>query len=100
MSSRSTGTPPRITLNFASYASDRGPGPNAAGMNPRIQDFLREYRDNGNWGVTLGVIPIDFVGNTGDGQQSLENLIIEHQAHQAPDTWYSGIPDWLKNAST
>lgn len=45
------------------------------------------------------MIPIDFIGNTGDGQQSLENLIIEHQAHQDPACSYAGTPGWLKKAS-
>ncbi|HEX6039212.1 phosphatidylinositol-specific phospholipase C domain-containing protein [Longimicrobium sp.] len=87
-----------ITLNFASYAGDSGPGGNAAGMNVRLQNYLRNYRQNGNWGVALGVIPIDFTGNTGDGNESLENLIIEHQAHQDPNTSYSGLPGWLLRA--
>jgi 1-phosphatidylinositol phosphodiesterase len=85
-----------ITLNFASYASDEGPGPNAAGMNPRLQTFLRNYRPNNHWATVLGIIPIDFTGNTGDGGDSLENLIIEHQLHQNPQATYAGLPVWLE----
>jgi 1-phosphatidylinositol phosphodiesterase len=48
----------------------------------------------------MGVIPIDFMGNTGDDGHSLENLIIEHQAHPLPNTTYQGIPQWLLKAST
>jgi 1-phosphatidylinositol phosphodiesterase len=88
-----------ITLNFASYASDRGPGPNAQGMNERLQGFLKNYRPNGIWGVALGVIPIDFIGNTGDGGDSFENLIIEHQMCQDPTISYGGIAPWLLEAS-
>jgi 1-phosphatidylinositol phosphodiesterase len=88
-----------LTLNFASYASDSGPGPNAQGMNERLQGFLKNYRPDNKWGTALGIIPMDFIGNTGDGVGSLENLIIEHQLHQEPNTSYVGIPEWLITAS-
>jgi len=87
----------RITLNFASYSSIRGPGLNAEDMNHRLQGFLQGTAPNGKWGA-LGVIPIDFVGNTGDSGASLENLIIEHQPHQV-DATYCGVASWLAKAS-
>jgi 1-phosphatidylinositol phosphodiesterase len=87
-----------ITLNFASYASDSGPGPNAAGMNPMLQNFLQTYNPQ-SWAINLGVIPIDFVGNTGDSGKSLENLIIERQTKQKPGSSYGGIAPWLLTES-
>lgn len=89
----------KLTLNFASYTGDSGIGPNADGMNKRLQGFLRNFGTDGNWGAALGIIPLDFIGNTGDTGSSLENLIIEHQLHQAADTTYNGIPLWLTNIS-
>ena len=88
-----------LTLNFASYASDSGPGPNAQGMNERLQEFLKNYLPGNKWGTALGIIPIDFIGNTGDGGSSLENLVIEHQLHQDTNTSYSGFAPWLIKAS-
>jgi hypothetical protein len=87
-----------ITLNFASYASDSGPGPNAGGMNPMLQSFLQTYNPE-SWAINLGVIPIDFVGNTGDSGKSLENLIIERQVKQKPGSSYGGIAPWLLTES-
>lgn len=88
-----------LTLNFASYASDLGPGPNAQGMNERLQKFLENFRPGNQWGTALGIIPMDFIGNTGDTGNSLENLIIEHQLYQDPNTSYAGIAQWLIKAS-
>lgn len=87
-----------ITLNFASYASDSGPGPNAGGMNPMLQNYLQTYNPQ-SWAINLGVIPIDFAGNTGDSGKSLENLIIERQAKQRPGFSYGGIAPWLLTES-
>jgi len=89
----------QLTLNFASYTGDSGNGANAAGMNERLQGFLRDYGVNGNWGAALGIVPLDFIGNTGDTGSSLEDLIIEHQLHQASDTTYNGIPSWVTKIS-
>jgi 1-phosphatidylinositol phosphodiesterase len=84
-----------FTFNWASYASDLGPGGNAEGMNPRLQNFLKKY----SFDLPLGVLVLDFTGNTGDGGDSLENLIIEHQKHQKPNYSYGGLPKWLLKTS-
>ena len=89
----------KLTLNFSSYTGDLGIGKNAAGMNERLQGFLRNFGTDGHWGAALGIIPLDFIGNTGDTGSSLEHLIIEHQLHQAADTTYNGTPLWLTNIS-
>lgn len=83
-----------ITLNFASYAGDSGPGGNAKGMNPMLQNFIENYNAN-TWGMVLGIIPVDFAGNTGDTIKSLENLIIERQTKQNMNFSYGGIAPWL-----
>jgi hypothetical protein len=89
-----------LTLNFASYAVDNNPRRNAEGMNKRLQKFLKTYTDDPICrGKPLGIIPIDFAGNTGDGEDCLENLIIKQQKHQAPNTVYGGIARWIIEAS-
>lgn len=88
-----------ITLNFASYSNDSGPGPNAEGMNTRLRNFLLEKRNSKKWNTCLGVVVLDFTGNTGDAGDNLENLIIEHQYRQVSDSSYSGLPAWLTIAS-
>jgi len=90
--------PKLITLNFASYANDNGPGPNAGGMNSRLQKFLPAYNIT-QWGIVLGIIVIDFVGNTGNDGKSLENLIIERQKYQGSNFSYGGIVPWLQMES-
>ncbi len=90
----------KITLNFASYAKSHGPGPNAQGMNTRLKNFLGNYRPGGKWGIALGTIPLDFIGNTGDSNEALENLIIEHQKRQALFTLYNGIAKWQLKISS
>lgn len=87
-----------ITLNFASYASDSGPGPNAEGMNPMLKNFIENYNAS-TWGMVLGIIPVDFMGNTGDSITSLENLIIERQTKQNMSYSYGGIAPWLVTES-
>ena len=84
----------QLTLNWLSYASDSGPGGNAQGMNPAIKDFLKNYSSG-----PLGVLIVDFTGNTGDDGDSLENLIIQHQTHQKANYVYGGLPDWLLKTS-
>lgn len=87
-----------ITLNFSSYAKDSGPWGNAMGMNPMLQNFLQTYNPQ-SWAINLGVIPIDFIGITGDTGKSLENLIIERQVKQKPGFSYGGIVPWLLTES-
>lgn len=83
----------QMTLNFASYSyAAQSPGRNAAGMNKRLQEYLKGY----DFSKVVGVIPIDFVSNTGNGGDSLENLIIEHQKHQKPGYSYGGTAPWLQ----
>jgi 1-phosphatidylinositol phosphodiesterase len=89
-----------LTLNFGSYALDNNPRRNAESMNKRLQKFLGTYSDSrDNWNTALGVIPIDFAGNTGNSDDCLENLIIKHQKHQAANTVYGGIAKWLIEAT-
>lgn len=83
----------QMTLNFASYSwGAQSPGRNAAGMNVRLQKFLKNY----DFGSVLGVVPIDFVSNTGDSGESLENLIIQHQRHQKAGFSYGGLASWVQ----
>lgn len=86
----------QITLNFASYTDNSVPGKNAQDMNNRLQRHLK----NRDFNPPLGVIAIDFTGNTGDAGDSLENLIIQTQAHQKPNYSYGGIPQWLLKISS
>lgn len=67
-------------------------------MNPMLQNYLQTYNPQ-SWAINLGVIPIDFAGNTGDSGKSLENLIIERQAKQRPGFSYGGIAPWLLTES-
>lgn len=83
----------QMTLNFASYSyGAQSPGKNAAGMNSRLQTYLK----GSDFSKVVGVIPIDFVSNTGNGIDSLENLIIEHQKHQMAGFSYGGTASWLQ----
>jgi 1-phosphatidylinositol phosphodiesterase len=63
------------TLNFLTYnRTGETPGNNAAGMNPRIRDFINGLNPRP---TTVGVLPIDFVANTGDPwSDCLEDAII------------------------
>lgn len=88
----------KFTLNFVSCTSpSKSPGQLAGVLNPYVQQYLKS-----NSLRSLGVVAIDFVGNTGNGTgDSLENLIIEKQLpdYIVPDTAYMGIPDWLQKVS-
>jgi 1-phosphatidylinositol phosphodiesterase len=86
----------QITLNFASYDTHKTPGENAQRMNVWLQGDLK----NKLFKAPLGVIAVDFTGNTGDAGDSLENLIIQGQAHQKANYSYGGIPEWLLKISS
>jgi 1-phosphatidylinositol phosphodiesterase len=88
----------KFTLNFVSCTSpSKSPGELAEELNPYVKQYIKT-----NSVKPLGVVLVDFVGNTGDGGgDSLENLIIESQLPEylVPDTSYMGIPEWLKLVS-
>lgn len=76
-----------LTLNFLSHTDNKTPGKNAQDMNNRIKDFLKASST-----APVGVIALDFAGNTGDTGDSLENKVIEKQPYQKPDHMYGGLP--------
>jgi len=65
-----------MTLNFLSYnRTAEPPGNNAAGMNPRIREYINGMNPRPK---TVGILPIDFVANTGDPwTDCLEDAIIK-----------------------
>lgn len=89
----------KFTLNFVSCTSPaKSPGELAEVLNPYVVDYIKS-----SFLSPLGIVLIDFVGNSGDGTgDSLENLIIESQLadYIVPNTSYMGIPAWLKQMST
>jgi 1-phosphatidylinositol phosphodiesterase len=74
----------KITLNFASHTDNATPGGNAQDMNNRLAVYLQSY----DFKSPVGVIAIDFTGNTGISGESLESQIIKHQSHQNPNYIY------------
>lgn len=98
ISAKDAATKGKFTLNFVSCTSpSKSPGELAEDLNPYVKQYIKSSSVK-----PLGVVLVDFVGNTGDGGgDSLENLIIESQLpnYLVPDTSYMGIPEWLKQVS-
>lgn len=86
-----TDRPSHIVINFASMAEVDTQERIAAVINPQLQAFVRSLDIH----RVLGIIPIDFIGNTGFDDNSLENLIISHQIHQKDGFSYGGLAPWL-----
>ena len=62
-------------LNFASYAAGAYVGTAASVVNMDVLSYLKSHLTNN--AQRLGIVAIDFVGNTGDGE-CLEALILRH----------------------
>ena len=79
-------SPTKMYLNFLSRA-DTAIGDAASDINKRICSYIRTtFPLPGP--RRLGVLPFDFVGNTGDGQGCLEDAIVEQNPFKA-DTSYT-----------
>ena len=78
--------PTKMFLNFLSRA-DTAIGDAASDINKRICSYIKTKVPVPG-PRRLGVLPFDFVGNTGEGQGCLEDAIVEQNAFKA-DTSYT-----------